>query len=70
MMNAKLNSPYLRDIKIIRKGSGNIRSKIAVWGRAMARSRLSSPIMNRKMKKRSEDLKSRTKAVTAKKFKL
>jgi len=60
MMYVKLNSPYLRDIKILKKGSGNIRSKIALWGKSMTRSMLNSPILNRKMKKRADDLKKKT----------
>jgi hypothetical protein len=67
-MHAKVNSPYLRDFKILKRGSGNIRSKIAIWGKNNRS--LTAPITNRSMKKRAEDYRSKRLGHIARKVKL
>lgn len=52
MMYVKQNSSYLRDLKIIEKGSGNIRNKQAIWPDNIDARPSTVPIRNRKMKLR------------------
>ncbi|KAM3143714.1 hypothetical protein pb186bvf_004210 [Paramecium bursaria] len=51
----KIHSPYLRGLTILKRGSGNIRNKQAIWRNSLLKCKHQSPIVRGKMMRRRED---------------
>ena len=54
-MYVKQNSPYLRELKVLKRGSGNVRNKSAIWKNIMTHEQLTAPLFKRVGKRRLED---------------
>lgn len=54
-MSVKQNSPYLRDFKILKRGSGGVRNKQAIWKHSLSKAQLLTPIVKGVMQRRKED---------------
>ena len=52
-MYVKFYSPFLKDFKILRRGSGNLRNKLAMWEKEDPSS--TTALVKKQMKRRYED---------------
>ncbi|CAD8061828.1 unnamed protein product [Paramecium primaurelia] len=54
-MNVKQNSPYLKEVTILKKGTGNIRNKVALFTKRLAKQQFITPIMKKGKPVRRKD---------------